>query len=250
MDDLKHNLINLIFHPRKSNNKKDDNDHLIPVNDDIEIGVRFFISNKNYHNILFFHGNGEIAEDYNDIAKYFNDYNMNLIVAEYRGYGLSNGTPNKTNLLNDSLIIFDFVNNYLSENNFKNQLIVMGRSLGSASAAHIISNRDVKACIIESGFATEYSFLHLMNIDPDKINFQLEDGFENLKKIKKYTKPLYLIHADLDDIIPLSQAEMMLYDSSSKNKDLFVVNGANHNNIIMIAREEYFINIKSFIDSL
>ena len=37
-------------------------------------------------------------------------------------------------------------------------ILVMGRSLGSASAAHIINNRidGVDGCVIESGFATEY----------------------------------------------------------------------------------------------
>ena len=61
-----------------------------------------------------------------------------------------------------------------------------------------------------------------MRISPKDINFTLEDGFENLKKIKKYNKPLFIIHADLDDIIPFSQAELLLLESSSLNKDLFL----------------------------
>ena len=45
----------------------------------------------------------------------------------------------------------------------------MGRSLGSASACEIIDNysNNIDGCIIESGFATEYSLLALMNINPD-----------------------------------------------------------------------------------
>ena len=116
----------------------------------------------------------------------------------------------------------------------------------------IIDNysNDIDGCIIESGFATEFSFLKLMQIEPTDINFKLGDGFMNLEKLKTYKKPLFIIHADLDDIIPFSQAEMILIESPSKIKNIFKVNGANHNNIIMIAREEYFIKIKSFIDSV
>ena len=99
-------------------------------------------------------------------------------------------------------------------------------------------------------FATEYSLLEMMQINPDDIDFSLEDGFMNLKKIKLYQKPLFLIHADLDHIIPFSQAEMMLLESKSLNKDLFTVSGANHNNIMMISRLEYFQKIKAFIDSI
>ena len=127
----------------------------------------------------------------------------------------------------------------------------MGRSLGSASACEIISKRvdKIDKCIIESGFATEYPLLALMNIDPKSVNYNLDDGFGNLGKLKKYKKPIYFIHADMDHIIPLSEAELMLSESISKDKDLFVVNGADHNNIIMIIRDVYFQKIKDFIDS-
>ena len=41
-----------------------------------------------------------------------------------------------------------------------------------------------------------------------------------------------------------------MLESGSVKKDIFKVNGAGHNNVIMIAREHYFVNIKSFIDSI
>ena len=124
----------------------------------------------------------------------------------------------------------------------------MGRSLGSAAAAHIIDNNSnsIDGCIIESGFATEYPLLALMGINSEDINFSLEDGFMNLEKIKNYTGRLFIIHADLDDIIPFSQAELILLESPSSDKELYRVNGANHNNILMIAREEYFKKIQDF----
>ena len=127
----------------------------------------------------------------------------------------------------------------------------MGRSLGSASAAHIVNNREnqLDGCIIESGFVTEYCLLELMNINPDDISFELTDGFENLKKFKSYKKPLFIIHADLDDIVPISQADMLFVESGSAIKDMFKVDGANHNNIIMMSRENYFIKIRDFIES-
>ena len=128
----------------------------------------------------------------------------------------------------------------------------MGRSLGSASAANIIHNNslDIDGCIIESGFMTEYSLLHLMNIDPESIQFELKDGFENLMKFQNYKKPLYIIHADMDDIVPISQADMLFIQSGSSKKGMFKVEGANHNNIIMMAREKYFENIRKFIDEI
>ena len=248
----KKQLINSIFYERKSYIEKDENDLLVNVEKDIYVGVRLFLKDLSYPNILFFHGNAELSQEYDDVAEYYKRYNMNFIVADYRGYGLSNGIPDKDNLHTDAKIIFNKVQNYLKTNNYNGKMFIMGRSLGSASACEIIANfeEDISGCIIESGFATEYPLLNLMNIDPEMISYELKDGFMNLSKIKKYKKPLFIIHADLDDIIPFSQAEMIFIESQSKIKDLFKVNGANHNNILHLAREEYFKKIKSFIESL
>ena len=103
----KQKLINSLFFPRNINVNPDDKDHLVIVDNDIEVGVRFFINNKNSPNILYLHGNGEIAHEYEDIASYYNQYGINLLVSDYRGYGLSLGSPTKNNLLSDSLLIFD-----------------------------------------------------------------------------------------------------------------------------------------------
>ena len=86
-----------------------------------------------------------------------------------------------------------------------------------------------------------------MGINSEDINFSLEDGFMNLEKLKNYKGRLFIIHADLDDIIPFSQAELMLLESESSDKEIYRVNGANHNNILMVAREEYFKKIQDFI---
>ena len=169
---------------------KDDKDHLIDVGNNINVGVRFFLSNKSYPTIIFFHGNGEIARDYDEIAEYYNRLGINLIVADYQGYGLSNGKPTKNNLHNDANKIFKYVNDYLFNNKYNGKRFIMGRSLGSASAFEIATkfNDLIDGCIIESGFATEYPLLQLMQIDPKSIGFKLEDGFMNLSKIMYFRK--------------------------------------------------------------
>ena len=248
----KNQIINSIFYPRKSNIPQDSNDQLIETDDGNQVGVRYFLKSKNLPNIIFFHGNAELAQEYNDIGSFYNQYDMNFIVCDYRGYGLSTGNPSKENLLLDAIKVFEHINVFLKSNQYSSKTIVMGRSLGSASACEIINKceENIDACIIESGFATEYPLLQLLQIDPENIDYKIEDGFMNLSKIKKFKKPLFIIHADLDDIIPFSQAEIMLLESKSSNKDLFKVSGANHNNIILISREEYFKKIRNFIKKI
>ena len=248
----KNNIINSIFFPRKSGVGKDENDHLVAVENGVEVGVSFFLKDPLFDNIIFFHGNAELAQEYGDIAQMYNQYNCNFIVVDYRGYGLSSGTPTKDNLLADAIKTFVYVKSHLENLSFKGKVVVMGRSLGSASAWEIASksNNNIDGCIIESGFATEYDLLALMGVSPEDIDFSLEDGFNNLKKIKEYSKPLLFIHADLDHIIPLKQGQLAYDSALSENKKIFIVENADHNNIIYKIKEEYFKLIRSFIDSI
>ena len=54
-----------------------------------------FLKDTSFPTILFFHGNAELSNEYDEIASYYNKYEINFIVADYRGYGLSSGSPNK-----------------------------------------------------------------------------------------------------------------------------------------------------------
>ena len=245
-------LLNSIFFPRKSDFEIDDKDHLVNVDSDVSVGIRLFIKDDSYPTILFFHANAEITHEYDDIAKMYNQYNINFIVAGYRGYGISNGNPTMQSSLDDSLKIFSYVKEYLKKINNTNKFVIMGRSLGSTSTCHIMSNneKEFDGAIIDSGFATEYPFLLRFGVNPESINFKLSDGFNNLEKIKQYKNPFLIIHADMDEIIPFSQADIMFVESRSYNKDLFKVNGAGHNNVISIARDHYFSRIRDFIEAL
>ena len=245
-------LLNSIFFPRPSYKAKDEKDHLIEVESDIYVSARFFLKNQSYPTILFFHGNAELSHEYDNIAAYYHKYELNFIVADYRGYGLSSGTPTKDNLHSDSNKIFKYVQSFLNDNGYNNKKIIMGRSLGSASASEIISKYEDKldACIIESGFGTEIPLMRILDLEPSDVSYNPEHGFENLRKITTYKGPLFIIHAEMDDIIPLDEATTIHRDSLSKNKDLWIIKNANHNNILMHAQQTYFKKIKMFIDSI
>ena len=72
--------INSIFFPRTSFKPADSKDLLVDVGDGIKVGIRLYISSQTNPTILFFHGNGEICHEYDDIAVMYNKYGLNLIV--------------------------------------------------------------------------------------------------------------------------------------------------------------------------
>lgn len=86
-------ILQFIFYPRRDFFEKSGAASVIagsiPVDDNVSVSYCFYFGSKKYPNILFFHGNGEIASDYEDIGPIFNQIGFNLFVADYRGYGRS-----------------------------------------------------------------------------------------------------------------------------------------------------------------
>jgi len=247
------NILNsFLFHPRKAPEPIGDKDVLIPVNENSKVGVRFHLVNPKAPNILFFHGNGEIAPEYDDIASIYNQSEINFIIADFRGYGFSSGIPNAENTQSDAHHILDFVLNYLSSKSYKGLLVLKGRSLGSVSVLEL-SQRYPKDCaglIIESGFADEEPLFKLIGITAEQTGFSKEDGFLNGEKIKKYTGPILIIHAEQDHIVPFSQGELLYTLCPSENKKLLPIPNANHNNILGVSFQKYFEETTHFIKTI
>ena len=110
----------------------------IPVAPGVSLGARLYPAGPDSPAILYFHGNGEIAADYDDVAPLYTRLGSTLLVADYRGYGTSSGTPTATGLLSDAVALFDSLAPMLHDHGLlPARLYAMGRSLGSAAAIHL-----------------------------------------------------------------------------------------------------------------
>jgi len=238
-------ILTFLFHPRPEwggtglDNRGED--LLIPVEMDVVVGARFHMEEESAPNILFFHGNGEIVADYDELGKAYNQVGINFLPVDYRGYGRSTGQPTITAMMRDAHRVFDFVKKWLQDKGYKGPLILMGRSLGSASVLELVFHyKDrIDGLIVESGFAFSGPLLQLLGIDLRAINFSEEMGFGNLDKIQRFDKPTLIIHAELDHIIPFSDGQALYDTSPSSDKTLLKIPNANHNDIFMRGFSEY-----------
>lgn len=230
-------ISNAVFHPRAEwgfrPGQSDEKDHLIAVAPDIHIGARFHTISPSAPNILFFHGNGEIVADYDDLGPVYNQMGINLLVTDYRGYGRSNGAPSASAMMADCHTIYEYARQWLRSNGFNGPVMVMGRSLGSASALELAATyaETIDALIIESGFAYAEPLLRLLGVDVRRIGFREENGFRNVDKINRFPGPTLIIHAEHDHIIPFSDGRALYQASNAHHKQLVQIDGANHNDI-------------------
>jgi fermentation-respiration switch protein FrsA (DUF1100 family) len=225
-------------------------DILIPVEEDVVIGARFHMAKRSGANILFFHGNGEIVADYDELGPVYNQLGINLLAVDYRGYGRSTGKPTVTAMMRDCHVIFEYVRDWLQQNNFPGPIILMGRSLGSASVLELAAAgaEFIDGLIVESGFAYAAPLLQLLGIDLKALGFEEEKGFRNIDKIRKFNKPTLIIHAEFDHIIPFSDGQALYTASPSPDKLFLKIPGANHNDIFMRGLQEYLKAVKDIVE--
>lgn len=242
-----------IFHPRPElgSGPGDDaySDHLISVDTDIRIGARFHCVSPTGANLLFFHGNGEIVADYDELGPVYGRSGINFLAADYRGYGRSNGDPSVSTMLSDCHRVFEYVQTWLRHKNHSGPIIVMGRSLGSASALELAAEHKtaIHGLIIESGFAFAAPLLRLLGVDPDALGFKEDEGFVNIEKIRCYQGPTLIIHAEFDHIIPYTDGLALYKASTAQDKSLLKIEGANHNDIMMRGFDAYMQAIQRLI---
>jgi len=237
-----------IFHPRQSIKESSDVKRLeIPVDKDIMIGASLFERSKEAPFILYFHGNGEIVNDYDELGFIFNSYNINFMPVDYRGYGFSSGKPSLPSMISDANTIADFVKEYRIQNNFSGIFAVMGRSLGSASAIELVSSKNYfDALIIESGF---FSFKRLLkNLGFYSHEFEhIEDPLKHKEKISLFKKPVLIIHGEFDEIIPFSEGKKLFESAGTEQKRIVKILNAGHNTIFSSGLDEYFSSINSIL---
>ena len=242
-------LNNFLFHPRTAFGQLTEKDKLIELEPGVQVGIRIHIVDPVYPLILFFHGNGEIAPEYDDIAAVYNQRKINFIIADYRGYGFSTGAPDVQNTLTDAHVVLDTVLSELKMRGVSGPLILMGRSLGSVSVLELSGRypKDFDGLIIESGISTEEPLFRLIGTTAEQAGYKKDMGFQNDEKIKNYKGPLLIIHAEQDHIVPFSQGEELLNLCPSENKKLVPIPNAHHNNILGVSFQKYFEEVEKFI---
>jgi pimeloyl-ACP methyl ester carboxylesterase len=198
--------------------------------------------------ILFFHGNGEVVSDYDEISPFYHQKTLNLVVADYRGYGASGGVPTLTDLVQDSHAIFKEIGTELAKRNLRTDLWVMGRSLGSISALELAYHHQdaLKGLILESGFPSLVRIMVHLGIPGHGMGLEKIDQ-ECLERMQKMFLPTLIIHGEEDSLVPLQNARDLYHHIGAAEKELLIIPSATHNDIMFVGLKEYFNALQRFI---
>ena len=194
--------------------------------------------------VIVFNGNGGNRAYRAPLAAALAQAGHAVLLFDYRGYGGNPGLPSERGLQRDARAALDAV---ISRHDVDAQRIVyFGESIGTGVAVRLASERPPHALILRSPFTSladvgrqHYPFL--------PVRWLLRDRFASIDHIAASHAPLLVIGGTADQIVPFEMTED-LYEAAPEPKWLVTIEGADHNDDVLLAGPPVMAAVVTFLD--
>jgi fermentation-respiration switch protein FrsA (DUF1100 family) len=217
----------------------------IETEDGVRIHAFFLPSDGATRALLFLHGNAGNASHRLPNAAELAQLGIHVLLLDYRGYGLSEGTPGEDGVYADGRAGLA----YLSRERGipESRIIIFGRSLGGAVAVDVARDRPLAGVILESTFTSAGGVArHSLGAPFAKL---VGRRFNSEEKIALVRSPLLFLHGDRDEVVDFSLGRR-LFEIAPGAKAFEVIQGAGHNDTTLVGGREYFARIRRFLDEV
>ena len=193
--------------------------------------------------VLFLHGNAGNISHRLETIKLYNRLELNLLLFDYRGFGISTGKPSEKGTYIDADTVWQYligVRKLQAED-----IIIVGRSLGGAIAAELAEKVSPAMLVLESTFTsmTEISAKHYPFMPTGWI---VKDEYETKLKLKDIHCPIVFIHSKNDEVIPYEHSQ---YNYSVANEPkLFIDIRGGHANGFLLSKQQYIEGLQQAIN--
>lgn len=188
--------------------------------------------------VLYFGGDTfRIGTSGLSVAKFFPSLNMNVLLIDYRGYGLSEGVPTLESVKSDAVHAFDLAR---SPARPAQPIALHGFSMGSFVACAVTESRTVAALILESSATSASDWAnHLIPwyAKPFVRVSIAEDlrGESNETRLQRYNGYLLLLVGSADHVTPSSMSHRLfsVAASSAQRKRFYIAPRAGHGTVLL-----------------
>jgi fermentation-respiration switch protein FrsA (DUF1100 family) len=171
--------------------------------------------------VLYFHGNGGSLINRAGRARLLTEGGRGLLLASYRGYSGSTGTPTETGLRTDARTAYD----WLAQPAARERIVLYGESLGTGVAVGLATERQVAGIVLDAPFTSAADVAgHHFRFLP---TWLLRDQYRSLERIRDIHVPLLVIHGDQDGVVPFTLGER-LYEHANEPKRFLRIPGGDH----------------------
>ena len=170
--------------------------------------------------VIYAHGNGELIDCNVDRFEPYHRMGVSVLLAGYRGYGRSAGSPSQRAITDDFIKFHDTL--VARREVDANRIVYHGRSLGGGVVCALASFRKPAALILQSTFTSVPDVVRHLLFP----RFLVLDPFDNHKVVSQLECPILLIHGREDKIIPFAHGEA-LHAIASQSELVGFVGGHN-----------------------
>ncbi|MBE1442830.1 alpha/beta hydrolase [Paenibacillus sp. OAS669] len=191
--------------------------------------------------IIYFGGSAEEVSDILLQAKQLRGWSVALI--NYRGFGLSEGSPNQENVFNDSTYIYDYL---MKRSDIDSERIVsMGYSLGTGVAINLSSKRATKGTVLVAPYHNRSDKIRdLFHLPYFPMSMILKQPFNSISVAPKIMTPLLCLVGDEDKNIP-NESSMKLVKKWGGKTTTKTFKAADH--FFLFTNNDAWVEINSFL---
>lgn len=177
--------------------------------------------------VFFMHNHAGNVEQWSRMAFYLNQFDYDVFIMDYRGYGKSTGKFNEGRVYKDVLSFYELMKQRYDESG----ITVYGRGIGAAFASFLASTENPKQLILESPLYNlkhttkkYFPYLPFMKLIP-------KYKFDVAGHLKKITKPVTIFHGQMNNLVHYSNS-LKLKEVNKENVKLIIISDGDHYNIL------------------
>ncbi|MCD4831125.1 MAG: alpha/beta hydrolase [Anaerohalosphaeraceae bacterium] len=211
--------------------------------DEIALSGWFIPADKAELTILFCHGNGGNISHRLDSIKIFNELGLSCLIFDYRGYGNSGGKTTEEGTYIDAQTAYNWLGN--TKKIEPENIIIFGRSLGGAVAAHLASKNEKAGLIIESAF-TSFADISQKYYPYMPVRLFVRYKYKTIEYIKDIDCPILVLHSKKDRLVSFKFGAK-LYDAAKEPKKFIEIFGG-HNDGFLYSGQIYTQGLKEWFN--
>ena len=197
--------------------------------------------------VVFSHGNAGSLGYHLGFILWMAEAGYNVLMYDYRGFGKSEGTPDRRGIINDVKAAFVYVKTRPDID--QNKIISYGHSLGGAKSVTALAETPVKglrAVVIDGAFA---SYLSMARFVGGQLGERLvSDEWAPKDFVRRLSPtPLLVVHGTVDEVVPYSQGKL-LFENAGQPKTLFEVKGGHHGDSLYLNHGAYRKKMLNWLD--
>ena len=191
--------------------------------------------------VLYFHGNGGNLALWLPVLAGIHAQGLNVLAVDYRGYGVSTGSPTEQGLYADADATRAA---YDRRRSGERPVVYWGRSLGGVVAAYLASVRPPDALVLESTFPDKASVLRGRPV-LRMLNVFGRYELPTARFLEQVRVPVLVIHGDADSIIPFALGQEL--HEGVAHAQFVRIPGGDHNDLHGPGEDAYWKPIMAFI---